>query len=119
LLSAVAIEALEEVRPALLGDIAARAAILLSLDGIGRVVAVEGQDSPLIPFFLGALDAVGLSEEKENIESMIQNPDKTQALATLLDLRKRVELRLDARQAELNLPKIFFITYPSPLEIGI
>jgi hypothetical protein len=121
LLAAVGIETLEETRPALLGDIAARAAVLMSLDGITRVITTEGLKAPTIPFFLNSLDAVGLGAEQEDIAKLIYTGglDSTQAGTALRGLRSRVEQVLQDRQLELKYPKVLSFQVPGPLETGI
>ena len=121
LLTAVGIESFEETKPALILDVAARTAVLLSLDGITRVVAKEGKDAPTIPFFLNSLDAIGLNQEGQDILSLLQRPHQSdeESAQALRELRRRIEMRLDALQVELNYPNLFRIRVPGPLETGI
>jgi hypothetical protein len=153
LLFAISVEAREDIRPALLEDVSARATILLSLDGITRVLETEGRNSNMFPFFLESLDMVGLGTEKNDILEVLQSEEPATAaaappasaptangeaapasapaaaseggeatretVATLRELRKRIELRLAARQAELGYPAPFRFEVPGPLESGI
>jgi hypothetical protein len=121
LLSAASLETLQELRPALLMEVAKRGAILLSLDGITRSLAVEGRNSTPTLFFLNSLEAVGLFQEKEDIQKIIDRSDLSdvEMINILRDLRKRIELRMQVIQVELDLPSLFYMDIPGPLESGI
>jgi hypothetical protein len=121
LLEAAAIEVYQDVKPALLNDVAQRVAILLSLDGIVLTLSVEGRRSESLKVFLSSLDEIGLAAEKNDIQKIIEGAefDDDRAISLLRDLRRRIELRLDLRQLELGFPNALYIRVPGPLESGI
>ncbi len=121
LLMATSVEAEDEIKPALLSDVADRLSILLALDGITRVLSIEGLDSPVLKFFLNSLTNLGLANEEEDIRAILysKNLSRDDAKEILMELRQRIEDRLLERQEELNLPEAFQISLKSPLEEGL
>ena len=123
LLFATAVEAKEQVKPVLLDDISSRVVILLSLDGLTRVLAAEGTQAPLIPFFMESLQMVGLHQERSEIETLLSKAETSDALnktiETLRELRVLIEKRLMDREKELNYPASLRVNVPGPLELGI
>lgn len=121
LLYAVGLETLEQIRPAFLAETASRATLLLSLDGITRIISQEGLRSTQLPYFINSLDMVGLSAEKEDLQRILALREKKpeEILAALQNLRRQVEKRLYERQAELRTPRALWLKMPGPLELGI
>jgi len=121
LLSAVAIETYGDIQPIWTAEIADRVALLLALDGVTRVISVEGVQSPFLPFFLDSLSTVGLDDEREDLTRLLRDPALKPALVRqiLSELRRRIEVRLETRQRELRLTRAFRVQVPGPLESGI
>ena len=121
LLSAVSTEAFDDTQPAILREIGARVAILTSLDGITRVMSMEGVGSPTIVYFLNALDLIGLSAEREDLLSLMLNQKfSARELAdALIFLRTKVDQKLIQSQIDMKIPNSLRVSVPSPLELGI
>lgn len=121
LLSAVAIETYGDVRPTWTAEIADRVALLLALDGVTRVISVEGVQSPFLPFFLDSLATVGLDDEREDLSRLLADSKLKPATVRQIlgELRRRIEVRLETRQRELRLSRPFRVIVPGPLESGI
>ncbi len=121
LLYAVSIESLEQVRPAFSAQAASHAALLLSLDGMTRIIAQEGQKSPSLAYFVNSLDLIGLGAEKEDLQRVLALDEKsnTQVLEALQGLKSRVEEKLLKGQQELGTPREMLLHVPGPLETGV
>ncbi len=119
LMAAVGIEAYEKLRPALMQELAARASILVVLDGVTRIVEVDGPDSTLIEFFFASLSSMGLEAEASDIQEILKIQEVDTILTTLRNLRRRVEGQLEYRFTKMDLPRLFYFQVPGPLESGI
>ncbi len=121
LLSAVAIESLDEFQPALLMDAAERATLLTALDGLTRVVQMEGARSPFADFFLNSLRSTGLETERADLEALLQDERRSpeSLRRVLFDLRRQVDRQLTEAQIERALPLALRLRVPGPLESGI
>jgi hypothetical protein len=121
LLSAVAIETYGDIEPSWTAEIADRVALLFALDGVTRVISVEGVRSPFLPFFLDSLSSVGLEDEREDLMRLLADKELSPAMVRRIlgELRRRIEVRLETRQRELRLSRPFRVDVPGPLESGI
>jgi hypothetical protein len=120
LLFASTAEAIETARPTVLKVAAARAAVLSSLDGLLRVLRVEGRDSELLPFFLKALAQVGLQAERDDLHKIlfVSRLPQDQIQSLLVELRYQIEQDLlDSQKSKVPAPMILYLR--SPLEDGI
>jgi hypothetical protein len=120
LLFASMAEAVEQARPVILRVPAARAAVLSSLDGILRVMRVEGRDSALLPFFLNALAQLGLQSERDDLHRIVfmSRLDADQIQSLLVELRFQIEKDLLSSQKN-SVPPGMTLYVRSPLEEGI
>lgn len=121
LLSAVGIETLDQVRPAFYREVAGQAALVLSLDGIVRVISAEGLNAPSLSFFLNSLDIVGLEREREDISKILfaPNAEAKKVAGTLQHLKLILERRVMSRQKQMNVPSFMEFSVPSSVELGI
>lgn len=121
LLTATGIESLDKAAPVFFRDIAARAALILSLDGIIRVVTVEGLQAPSLPFFMASLEVVGLTREREDIENILKSADQDveTVLRSLRTLKSLLDKRMVSRQQELKTPRFLSFVVKSSVELGI
>jgi hypothetical protein len=120
LLFASTAEAIETARPVALKVAAARAAVLSSLDGLLRVLRVEGRDSELLPFFLNALAQVGLQAERDDLHKIlfVSRLPQDQIQSLLVELRYQIERDLlESQRSKIPAPMILYLR--SPLEDGI
>jgi len=118
---AASIESFDEVKPALLAEVSLRLSLLLSLDGLIRIIRVEGLGSEAVTFFTNALDATGLSSEKAKINALIYSPQATkdQVLVDLISMRRKLDQRIVNRQKELNYPAELQLKPFNPLNVGL
>ena len=123
LLFAVSVEAKEEVKPVLLEEVSSRISILMSLDGMTRVLSAEGNGAPMIPFFLESLQMIGLNQERIEIETLVsraKTPEELKStIETLKELRKLIEQRLVSSQRDAKYPLQLRLDLQGPLELGI
>jgi len=121
LLTGVAAETSEDVKPALLGKVSAQIVTLSALDGLVRTLAVEGSETPTSLFFLSVLSELQFQNEVQEIEKVLANSDLTnqEKISALSVMRGTTELQVEKFQAEKKLPKSLAIAFPGPLESGI
>ncbi len=121
LMSGVAIESGQEIRPVLIAEVALRVALLSVIDAASRIVLVDGPDAPELNYLLGSLFVLGLDEDAKDLETLIKSPlvPVEQRLLNLEEIRHRIEVRLDSRQKDLDIPPALRGKFLGPLEFGI
>lgn len=121
LINSVAFEVMSDIRPQMLAPVALRLVLVTSLDSIMRIFPVEGPDSELNSVFIKSIESAGLTEEANQIQSILQNAQLTssQKLEALQKIKNAVELRIESIYAELKIPDVMRLYPPDNLALGI
>ncbi len=114
------LEGYARFQPRISQSLATSQVILACLDGLIRVMSLEGPDSPIVYLFLDPLDRVGLSAERKRIVDYIASYnglDFENMMKGLIEMKHRLEAQAD--QAANDLPKALRVRFPGPIELGI
>ena len=122
LLFTLAVDGDTSIRPSLLGPTASSLVFLSSLDGVIRVLAAEGVNSPHVGLFLDSLQEVGLQQEAADFTALVQSykgKGFDDLMRALLDLRQSLERKIYESQNSAALPAALKLNLMGPLEMGI
>ena len=123
-MAAIASESYNDAKPDYLRNESQMLNHLLALDGITRVLRVEGPRSESLQFFVKTLENTDQSDEKALLLKILSGEggaveSQDQLFSQLNQMRREIDKKLLASIEEKN--KKFFIPFsiPDPLELGI